>query len=171
MNQTDAPLLKWLQTANLERCVALTLTHRKYAKLKNNPTRANFRASIINYHTLSDTIDCSKNFRLFMNMMNRKIHGRHFKKHATFLSVIPILETDRSGYHYHCLLERPNMMIKDYAALISKSWNRTPHGAPFNRVTHAYNTSGFLSYMTKVVDSQDRLDLDNMNVNSWVKPL
>ena len=52
-----------------------------------------------------DNIKADKNFRHFMNLLNKKIYGNSHRRFKKSISVIPVLEKSVEGrFHYHLTL-------------------------------------------------------------------
>lgn len=168
MHQSNDIMKQWLAAYKIGPAVAVTLTHTS----KGDGLRLNLGRMTTNqqskYTILERDATYSKNFRLFLNLLNTKIFGRRYYKKHHGLGVIPVLERGHTGFHYHAILEFPSKYnMSDYRHMIENSWSRTPYGGKFTRITNSTDVHGWVGYMTKFRNMQDSVDYRNMNVSCW----
>lgn len=111
-----------------------------------------------------DEIACSRNFRHFLNLFNKKVYGNASVRYGKKVEVIPVLEKSLSGrLHYHTLIKNPlpekvfqvEMMMKDI-------WQKTEWGYREVDVIRKID-NGWIGYITKHFGNET-VDWENLNV-------
>lgn len=109
----------------------------------------------------------SRNFKHFLNRLNKKIHGNAYYRFGKSISVVPALEKSFEGrYHYHLILERPAHIPQNtYELMIMECWRKTRFGYYEIDIRNIYS-SGWTDYITKFSSKEDEIDYENLHWNS-----
>jgi hypothetical protein len=107
----------------------------------------------------ADAIVASKNFRHFMNRLNRKILGSAAKLHARRFKTVAVIESNADGrLHYHAMIDRPNYCsFETFKAVVADQWLRTDFGYRQIDIQDAA-TPGWTDYMLKSRQKSSLLD-------------
>lgn len=136
---------EFLQEFNFENMMSVTLS------LKQNI-----------YGERLDKIKAQRNFRHFMNLLNKKVFGNSFRRHGQRIKVIPVLEISRDNrLHYHLAIcnPYPDQAIW-FETQIEQLWKKTRWGYFQNKIDHGAD-AGWIDYITKL-GSHDEVDWENM---------
>lgn len=113
-----------------------------------------------------DHVQASRNFRHFMNRVNRRIFGSASKRYGKKLRVFPVIESNAEGrLHYHALIDRPaRIAATDFDGLIREEWSQTALG--YREIDiKSVQDDGWLSYLCKSRQKSsgllDSIDWDN----------
>jgi len=138
---------KWLQTEDYKRCVGVTLTMKQ--RVNNVPI---------------DDIRSYRNFRHFMNLLNKEVLGKKFTRFRNRIRVIPVLERSISHrYHYHTIFELPiNVEEDEFISTLNDCWSKTEWGHEHCH-HHSVIDEGWLGYITKTKTYRDEIDLVNLH--------
>lgn len=152
MSDTKAEFLDWVSPVDFGDYCALTLTLRARLESPNGEV------------VFLDRYAASRNFRFFMNRLNRRVFGNASKRGAC-LNVIPILEGGKDvRLHFHVLLEKPpRLSEREFARVIVLEWMKTPFGLWESDLNFAADY-GWLKYMTKETLSEKSVALDNVDL-------
>lgn len=109
-----------------------------------------------------DTVSASRNFRHFMNLLNRKVYGSRFKRFGVRINVIPSIEVSRDGrIHYHLIIKRPKEKDpSEFFRMINELWAKTKFGYRHNHF-HPSIDQGWIGYITKSRFERDEIDWNN----------
>jgi hypothetical protein len=157
VSDTKAEFLDWVSPVEFGDYCALTLTLRPYVKVRSEVW-------------FLDRYAASRNFRFFMNRLNRRFFGNASKRGAG-LNVIPIIEGGKDvprgkdvRLHYHVLLEKPpRLSEREFARVILVEWMKTPFGLWESKLEYDADY-GWLKYMTKETLSEKSVALDNVDL-------
>ncbi len=71
-----------------------------------------------------------QNFHHFMNVLNNHAFGKAARRGFKRISVIPVLEQDRSSrFHYHAAIDRPaHVSHSEFCGIISETWRQSRWG-------------------------------------------
>lgn len=157
MDHSDTARRALLSSAHLdqfERPLAVTLTMK---------LRASGRAC--------DPVTASRNFRHFMNRLNRTVFGQAAKRYGKSLRVLPVLEQNQEGrLHYHAIIDRPERMeIAEFGALVRDTWLRTDFGYRHIDV-QPVTGDGWVAYLCKKRQKPEGL-LDSIDWNNCTSTL
>lgn len=109
-----------------------------------------------------DMIEAQKNFRHFMNILNKKAYGNAFSRFGKRLRVVPVLERSYDGrLHYHASIENPYDDLSEFDIEIFRAWTKTRWGYTQTDVQHQYS-DGWIDYIMKS-KSFDNLDIENLH--------
>lgn len=121
-----------------------------------------------------DEVKANKNFRHFMNLLNRRVSGNSTRLGGTGVRVISSLEGGRAGgihdgrLHFHALIDCPRpALVEEYPEIIRDLWSKTRWGYREIEVLSAHDPVGWIDYLTKVRDKPDfgsSIDLINVNL-------
>lgn len=91
-----------------------------------------------------------QNFRHFTKVINQKCFGNAARRAFSRLSVIPVLEQDRSGrFHYHAAIDRPqHVSVSEFCDMISATWQKTRWGHARADIIQGAD-SGWTKYILK----------------------
>lgn len=108
-----------------------------------------------------------KNFRHFLNRLNKRVYGNAHKRFKKSISVIPVLEKPFYGrFHYHLILEKPAHIHQNtYELMIKECWKKTRFGYYEIDIRNIYS-SGWIDYITKFASKEDEIDYENIHWNS-----
>lgn len=97
-----------------------------------------------------DEYEASKNFRHFMNLLNRQVYGHAAQRHGKRLNVLPVMEQGKDiRLHYHAIIDCPRPQLeREFPAMIRDCWLRTPWGYKEINVQSCYD-QGWVSYISK----------------------
>jgi hypothetical protein len=116
-----------------------------------------------------DLYEASKNFRHFMNRLNRKAFGNAACRFGKGLRVIPVLEHDELvRYHHHATIDQPSHLpFEEFKGAIEKCWLKTAWGYDQTHIVPVTNGPGWHRYITKA-DQKPEFDLaiDWMNART-----
>ena len=138
----------FLNTASWKRSIACTLTLKQ--RVNNQKI---------------DTEIASRNFRHFLNRLNRKLYGNAADRYSKHIKVIPVIEHDEfRRFHIHLQIELPrDWEFETFTVLIRSQWEKTRwayHHIHFELV----RDRGWISYLTKPNQKRDfDLSIDWMN--------
>lgn len=98
-----------------------------------------------------DLYEAAKNFRHFMNRLNRKAFGNAAHRFDRGLRVIPVLEHDEvTRYHHHATIDRPEHLgFEVFKAAIEASWLKTVWGYNEMVIVPVKDGPGWHKYITK----------------------
>lgn len=110
------------------------------------------------------------NMEVFIKKLSHKVFKSAYRKHKKLVNIFPVLEgglgTD-THYHYHCIIERPSHIeYEDFEIYIAESWKATNRSNPRITIEPAYDSEGYLDYITKLCSKNnfmDAIDVENMN--------
>lgn len=110
-----------------------------------------------------DAIKAAKNFRHFMNLLNKKTYGNSFRRHGKKIEVIPVLETSYSGrLHYHLAIRNPYPEKPEwFESQIRNLWSNTHWGYSGIDIQTGADT-GWIGYIAKL-GPHDEVDWENMH--------
>ncbi len=113
-----------------------------------------------------DPIKSSKNFKDFLNRLNKKVYGNIYKRFGKSVSVVPVIEKSFEGrYHFHLILEKPKHISQNtYELMIVGCWKETRFGYYEVDIRNIYS-SGWSDYITKFVSKEDTIDWENFHWN------
>lgn len=109
-----------------------------------------------------DPMVASRNFRDFMNFLNKAVYKNAFTRYNKRLNVISVNEV-RNRSHYHCVIEKPDrsyMSNHDFYVLLEACWKKTFYGYNENRIATNID-HGWINYITKFKDTNDSIDWEN----------
>ena len=111
----------------------------------------------------------SKNFRHFLNRLNRVIFKNAAKRFDRGVRVFPICEHSADiRYHYHAIIDRPDNLDMDaFHDLIRASWLKTRWGYR-EMVIKDVRDGGWANYMTKFASKPsflDSIDWENLRID------
>lgn len=118
-----------------------------------------------------DPIKSERNFRHFINRLERKVYSHSKNRYGKNIKRFPVLERTNKRFHYHVLIEKPKFsdgtrMDKGvFVKLIKESWLKTSFGYRMIDIQEldSKNPSGWGYYITKFQDSEDnRTDWGNV---------
>ena len=142
-------LVDWLNGYSVQNSVAVTLTMRQRSKFGER---------------LTESDQCSRNFRYFINRLCRKVTGRRYKRNGERLQVIPVIEKKPgSRFHYHAIIEDPRNDLDKMRSDIVDCWIKTDFGNRQTYVEKTTNQIGWISYILKLENKDDELDILNLN--------
>ena len=147
-------LLSSVRLDQFERPLAVTLTMK---------LRASGRAC--------DPVTASRNFRHFMNRLNRTVFGQAAKRYGKRLRVFPVLEQNREGrLHYHAIIDRPKWIgIAEFGAFVRENWLRTDFG--YRQIdVQPVTGDGWVAYLCKRRQKPEGL-LDSIDWNNCTSTL
>lgn len=110
-----------------------------------------------------------RNFRHFMNLLNRRMYGHGFKRHGKRVQVIPILEGGGlTRFHYHCVIDCPRPELTEtFPSIITNCWSKTDYG--YDQIdVQPGSDSGWLHYISKFRSKSDfdqSIDWINLHQN------
>jgi hypothetical protein len=129
----------YLQSVLWKRPVAITLTLKQRLK-----------------HQKLDLFEASKNFRHFMNRLNRSCFGNAVRRQDKRLRVFSVVEHNALvRFHHHGVIERPeHLEFEEFKQLIQSCWLKTnwglwPHGH------QAVTSEGWINYITKLASKPE----------------
>jgi len=109
-----------------------------------------------------DEIKANKNFRHFMNLLNRRVSGNSTRLGGTGVRVISSLEGGRAGgihhgrLHFHALIDCPRpALVEEYPEIVRDLWTKTRWGYHETRIEPAHDEVGWIDYLTKFGDKPD----------------
>ena len=111
-----------------------------------------------------------------MNKLNDACFGNNWSWRAVHdsrarIAVLPIIENGfgTKRLHYHCLFARPTHINNDkFQLMIELCWDETRNGGDMrNDVQTAYDSLGFLGYMTKELRTDDFDKFDEKNTHIY----
>lgn len=145
MKQIKEQITDYLQNLDINESMGITLT----MKQVSNGERL-------------DTVNASRNFRHFMNLLNRKLYGSRFKRFGVQLSVIPSIEVSSDGrIHYHLIMRKPEgVNPTEFFKMINEMWAKTKFGYRYNHF-HPSIDKGWVGYITKSRSERDEIDWNN----------
>lgn len=116
-------------------------------------------------------MEASRNFRHFMNRVNRRIFGSASKRYGKKLQVFPVLESNADDrLHYHILVDRPDRITAaEFDSLIREEWSQTTFGYHEVDVKPVHD-DGWLSYLCKGRQKPGGL-LDSIDWNNCTSTL
>lgn len=91
-----------------------------------------------------------RNFRHFMNRLNKRVYGHSYSRHGKRVQVIPVLEGgEHTRLHYHCVIDCPRAELSDsYSNLIGECWLQTDYG--YDQIdVQPRSDSGWVNYISK----------------------
>ena len=137
-------LKKWLDIEKWKNPFAVTFT------LKKNLDGMYLTKSNIIY---LDEFEASKNFRYFLNILNKKLFGNRSSRYGLKVDVFPIIEqSDTKHLHYHIIIDcPPNQKTNNYEILIRECWSKTDWG-DVQMCIKTFADIGWVSYITKTRD-------------------
>jgi hypothetical protein len=108
-----------------------------------------------------DRYVATKNFRHFMNRLNRKVFGTAAHRHGKGLRVIPVLEHDELvRFHNHATIDQPAHLDFDhFKEMIETCWSKTTWGFRQMHIVPVTDGPGWIRYITKF-DQKPEYDLD-----------
>ncbi|BBD98198.1 hypothetical protein SAMIE_1016990 [Sphingobium amiense] len=98
-----------------------------------------------------DMYEARKNFRHFMNLLNRQVYGKATARYGKRINVLPVIEGGNGvRVHYHLILDCPRPELElEYPAMIRDCWSRTPWG--YNEIhIQSLCDEGWVSYISKL---------------------
>jgi hypothetical protein len=112
-----------------------------------------------------DQQKASRNFRHFMNLLNRRVLGKRFQHHDERVSVIPVIEGGRTKrLHYHAAIDCPRPDLEGlFPLIIQSTWNRTKWAYGIIDI-QSNADSGWINYISKTRDKPsyaDAIDWEN----------
>lgn len=116
-----------------------------------------------------DLYEASKNFRHFMNRLNRKVFGSAVGRFGKGLRAIPVLEHDELvRFHYHATIDQPgHLEFEDFKEAIKSCWLKTAWGYKEMYIVPVTNGPGWHRYITKANQQPDfDLAIDWMNART-----
>lgn len=118
-----------------------------------------------------DPVKASRNFRHFMNRLNRRVFGNASRRYGKNLRVFPILEVNASGrLHYHIAIDRPERLsIAAFETMIREQWAQTDFGYHEVDVQPVLD-DGWTSYLCKRRQKPEGL-LDSIDWNNCTSTL
>jgi hypothetical protein len=145
--QLIAAVREHIHALSLDHCIGVTLTMKQG----------------VDGHYL-DEIRASQNLRHFMNVLNREVFGKGFKRFGSRLNVVPALEkSPTSRLHYHMVLQNPYPENPDkFERMIDEAWDKTRFGYRETHV-HRHIDHGWTNYITKT--ASDGIDWENYHWN------
>ncbi len=91
-----------------------------------------------------------RNFRHFMNRLNRRVYGHSSCRHGKRVQVIPVLEGgELTRLHYHCVIDCPRAELTEtFPDMIRKCWLHTDYG--YDQIdVQPRSDSGWVNYISK----------------------
>lgn len=135
------------------RCLGITLTMRKKSK----------------YGERLDECTSTKNYRFFMNRLQRNTIRTRFKDDPRRIQNFPVLERGKNKiFHYHVLMEIPDKYLNrrdEFQEWIKDSWIKTPFGLWEMKIDPLFNENGWKEYISKFRGKDDEVDVRNLH---WV---
>jgi hypothetical protein len=122
--------------------------------------------------------DYEATLKHFLNVLNKKIYGRGWKKFGCRLSVIFFYEeqTDvarRVRPHFHGCIDRPPTISEDeFQVLIETTWSNLNFGYQQVRIDNCNNRDGWLNYISKFRTKMafaDALDVQSFHNPTWLR--
>lgn len=113
---------------------------------------------------ISDQL-ASRNFRHFMNRLNRSVFGKAAQRFGRGLAVVPILEGGSAKrLHYHAIIDCPSSFEGNFHSEIIRHWQATDWG--YHQADCQPGADlGWLNYITKFRDKADfAASIDLMNL-------
>lgn len=115
----------------------------------------------------------SRDIKHFLNIINRKVYGRQYKRRQRRLKCVDVFEhTSYNGLHVHMILENPadwNIPEAEKIALILKAWSSMQCCGYFkaNCVEHVTELDRWVGYCFKNIAyfNDDRCDINNWQLN------
>jgi hypothetical protein len=116
-----------------------------------------------------DMYEARKNFRYFMNLLNRQVYGKAVERHGKRINVLPVLEGGNGiRLHYHLVIECPRQEIElEFPAMIRDCWSRTQWGYHEIDIKSLCN-EGWVSYISKLqskVEYDESFDWENSHLS------
>lgn len=118
-----------------------------------------------------------RDFRHFMNRLNRAIYGNNWlrkskKQPERRIAVVPVHEDGygRKQLHYHCAFATPkHLSITKFSSMINAHWSELHKGSTkHNKFVPTYDEEGWLDYILKEVNllipkNNEKIDALNMH--------
>ncbi|MBC2596122.1 hypothetical protein H5P28_17780 [Ruficoccus amylovorans] len=117
-----------------------------------------------------DEVRASKNFRHFMNILNKKTFGKAFQRFGKRISVVPVMEnSENERLHFHALLQCPDKYSSTagqaiFALKAQSLWKKTHFGYDQTSSRLAAD-EGWTGYITKLKGQADQIDWENFHWN------
>ena len=157
----------WLTTNDWSSITGITLTLKQVRHVVFGQIDTGRRIQL-------DEIKARKAFRHFMNLLNRSIHGRHYREHNKHLRVIAVLEQTFNGrWHYHVAIEPPTHLTNDqFTNQIRGCWRLVDWGYTDTNIEHNVTSRWITSYLLGNKNGQknifqtfmDCVDIDTLHL-------
>jgi hypothetical protein len=119
-----------------------------------------------------DEINSSREYRRFMNRLEKKSFGSSGRRYKKRIKDFPVIEYTNKRYHFHVIMEIPKysdgrrMDRNEFKSLIKESWGKTDFGYREIDIQDLYyqgSNCGWFDYITKFQDSEkNRIDVENI---------
>ena len=148
LNENRVWYRRWLEDVKMDNPYALTLTMKQ--RFNNIPTTV---------------YEAQKNMGNFITRLSRMVLGNNYRRRRKRLTVLPSYET-KSRQHYHVAIDFPEDLEhrKVYSSIVN-SWKHTPLGMKEHEIKPIDNHNGWISYITKLENLNDTVDVVNMHIN------
>lgn len=116
-------------------------------------------------HQKLDKYLAARNFRYFLNRLNKGIFGNAATRFGKKIEVIAVQETSYSQrLHYHLLIKIPERVSPiELSGLILQHWKSTDFAYNENIIKPCHS-SGWISYMLKDLGRTSELDIENTHI-------
>ena len=106
-----------------------------------------------------DHMLASRNFRHFLNRLNREVYGNAARRFGKGLKVIAVLEHDALvRFHYHAVIDQPETMnFTEFKQAIEDAWAKTRWGYDQTEIV-PMTSEGWVRYISKL-DQKPQYDL------------
>lgn len=116
-----------------------------------------------------DMYEVRKNFRHFMNFLNRQVYGKAVERYGKRIDVLAVIEGGNlTRSHYHLILDCPRPELElEFPAMIRDCWSRTGWGYKQIDIKSQCN-EGWLSYISKLqskVEYDESFDWENSHLS------
>ena len=147
-------LREWFKDLDLKSAFGFTSSMKQAVRSKNDRGRT--------YHSM-DATSGSRQLRYCLNRINTKVHGKKFRKHGKFVSIIPVFER-RPRWHFHALMWIPDgWKFGDYSEFALECWGKTEFAHKEYKIVRNVD-AGWMGYITKFRNTNDDIDFANLEI-------